>query len=190
MLYRVLPSLPGAGPLEEGGALFVPRLRQGSGRHDNPAQYGAIYASRDRESAVAEAIQGFRGQLLGDSDLVRGDGRRSALAAIDDSAVGTLVDLDDPADLVRRNIRPSRVATNVRDTTQLIALSIYQEGVPGFGWWSTLEASWANVTLFAERATPLLVPAGDPEPLTTDHPVLRAAADAVGVTLARRGSAR
>jgi hypothetical protein len=183
VLYRVFPHLPGQEPLEEGGALFVPRERQGTGRHDNPDHYGALYVSRSAESAVAERIQSFRGQTLTDDDLARRDGSRYALAALDDAGLSGVVDLDDPSELVRRGLRPSGVATRRREITKPLALSVYEEGVPGFAWWSTLEAAWANVTLFAERVSGRLIIQDDPFPLSVDHPAVRAAADLMGVRL-------
>jgi hypothetical protein len=185
VLYRVFPHVPGRDALQEGGPLFVPRERQGTGRHDNPAQYGALYVSRVAESAVAERIQPFRGQSLGDDDLIRRDGARYALVALEETGLTDPVDLDDPRELVRRDLRPSTVATRRRDATQRMALSVFEEGLAGFSWWSTLEAAWTNLTLFAERALPLLAVDGEPEPLSIDHPAVRTAADQIGIQLAR-----
>jgi hypothetical protein len=183
LLYRVFPYLPDRPARREGGALFVPRRQQGAGRHDNPGRYGAMYVSREPEAAVAERIQAFRGQAITTEDLRRVDGSRAALVPLDDGHLEDLVDLDDPAELARRRIKPSTVATRNRSVTRPMALAIFEEGGPGFAWWSTLEASWANVTLFAERALRRLRVAGDPEVLTVDHPAVRAAAEAVGVRL-------
>src|SRR5206468_1929672 len=171
-------------PNEAGGALYVPRERQRGGRHDHPDQYGALYLSRVAESAVAENIQDFRGRTLRDVHLHWADGAALALAAFDDSAFDRLVDLDDPEQLTSRQLRPSMVATHNRTVTQEIALRIYDEGMLGFMWWSTLEATWPNVTLFAERASPLLALVGTPAVLSVQHPVVRAAARSVGVLLA------
>src|SRR5438093_5671768 len=115
---------PAARRDEAGGPLFVARAMQGGGRHDNPHRYGALYASREPESAVAERIQPFLGQVLTEEDLRRADGRRFALAALDDSNLTGVVDLDDPAELARRRIRPSWVATHERAVTQPIALGL------------------------------------------------------------------
>jgi hypothetical protein len=183
VLYRVFPHVPGRESLDEGGPLFVPRERQGTGRHDNPDHYGALYVSRSAESAVAERIQAFRGQTIGDDDLARRDGSRYALVALDDAALADVVDLDDPAELVRRDLRPSGVATRRREVTRRMALAVYEEGVAGFAWWSTLEAAWTNVTLFAERAMEALAIAGEAEPLSVDHPAVRTAADLIGIHL-------
>jgi hypothetical protein len=184
LLYRVFPYIAGAAERSPGGALHVPRGRQGAGRHDYPDAYGALYASRAIESAIAERIQGFRGQTLTEADLRSRAGGRLALATFDDGSLEHIVDLDDPEELSLRNLRPSAVATQRRPVTREIALRIFIEGANGFAWWSTLESAWANVTLFAERASADLRLARPPELLTVEHPSLRLAADAIGVRLA------
>ncbi len=183
MLYRLLPWDPAAEASAPGGALFNPRVQQGRARHDNPDLYGALYTGRVEESAVAEWLAGFRGQVLVADDFARTDGRRWALVGLDDAALGGTVDLDDPAELAARRLRPSRVATRARLTTQDVAGALFAEGIPGFGWWSTLEASWPNVTLFAERALDALRVADGPREIGIHDPAVRAAAAAIGVTL-------
>jgi RES domain len=185
VLYRVFPARDGAGPADDGGALFVARALQGSSRHDNPERYGALYATRVALSAVAERLLRFRGQRLSDADLVRADGRRYAVAAIDDAALTAVPDLDDPQELVHRRLRPSWVATSDRSVTQPIALQAFEDGSEGFAWWSTIEAGWSNVTLFAERTIPRLRVGARPDPLTIGHPLVRAAADRFGIRLGR-----
>jgi hypothetical protein len=185
VLYRVFPWREDARATAPGGALYVPRSRQGTGRHDNPDRYGAMYLSRSPESAIAERIASFRGQELTDDDFTVAGGRY-ALAALDDSDVGAVVDLDDPAELAARSLRPSRVATLDRAVTQPVAAALFDEGIAGFAWWSTLNADWANVTLFAERAVAKLRVASDPEPLSTAHEAVVAVAPVVGVNRARR----
>ena len=182
MLYRVFPEVPGTRPREAGGPLYVARHLQGSSRHDDPSRYGALYTSRSPESAVAEALQAFRGRDIEPRHLVR-TGRQLSLAAIDESRLGTLPDLDDPAELVRRSLRPSAVATHDRSITQPEAAAIFDDGHPGFSWWSTIEASWANVTLFVERASRGLRISGTPEPLSVGHPALVAVAERMGFVL-------
>jgi hypothetical protein len=180
VLYRVFGWLPDARP----EPLRVPRDRQGGGRHDDPNRYTALYLAREAVGAIAEAIQGFRGQELTAEALVRPDGARRSLASIDDDAVPPLVDLDDPAVLVERRLRPSGVATAMRRVTQRIAAEAFDGGAIGLLWWSTLEASWTNVTIFAERlpGPPQIV---EVEPLALDHPALIEAADRLGIRLAQ-----
>ena len=183
MLYRLFPWDPTAAASSPGGALYSPRLQQGSGRHDTPDLYGALYTARIEVSAVAEWLAGFRGQRLGPDDVERTDGRRWALVGLDDGALRGLVDLDDPGELVRRRLRPSTVATHSRSSTREVAGALFAEGIPGFGWWSTLEASWPNVTLFAERVVDLIRVAAGPREIAIEDPVVRVAAAAIGVTL-------
>jgi len=173
VLYRVFAHRPD----RRGDPFAVPRHLQGGGRHDNPDHYTALYLAREPISAVAERIQGFRGQRLTEGVFIRPDGRVDVLAAIDDAGWPELVDLDDPQVLAARGIRPSRVATGDRPTTQQLALDLYQGGAIGLAWWSTLEASWTNVTVFEERLPRGLRWVASLEPLSTVHPVVRDAAE-------------
>ncbi len=192
MLYRVFRWTAGASGTARGGPLHVPRDRQGAGRHDSPGRYGAFYAARSREAAVAEAIQAFRGRDLTDADLQLVDGSRVTLAPIDDRALGPLVDLDDPAVLVEEGWRPSAVAGRDRSVTQAMAVHAFEAGGRGLSWWSTLDAAWTNVTLFAERTIDMgaLELAGPVEPLDTRHPAVQAAADHLAIPLDRRRPSR
>ncbi|HEX2025269.1 MAG TPA: RES family NAD+ phosphorylase [Actinomycetota bacterium] len=175
-IYRTFTLFP-----EGGDPLAVARAYQGGGRHDNPDVYPALYGSRRPEAAVAEALRRFRGRTPRGRPLERADGGRLALATIDDRALDALIDLDDPSELTARSLRPSSVATRERDVTQPIALRLYEEGADGFEWWSTVEASWINVTLFADRAGRRLSIADPPHVLSWDDQVVRAAAEAVGL---------
>jgi hypothetical protein len=183
VLFRVFPWTPDALPTTAGGALFVPRAWQGAGRHDNPDSYGALYLATSPVSAVAERLQAFRGTQLRESDLRRADGRALALARLDDSAMESVVDLDEPLELTRRGLRPSGVATRDRTRTQPAALRVFEEGASGLRWWSTLEASWINVTAFADRALPELSLAGPPQRLTVGMPAVAEAAGLLGVRI-------
>ena len=184
MLYRVVPLDPLAEPTEEGGARFVARALQGQGRHDAPSLYGAIYVSRSPVSAVAERLRRFRGRPIVEEYLRWERQLPYAIVSFDDRAVSDLVDLDDPRNLEARGLRPSTVATATRKVTQRYARAIHAEGAAGLEWWSTIEASWINVTLFAERVASTLRPGGPPEALALDHPAVREAAEVVGVSLA------
>jgi hypothetical protein len=167
----------------EGGPLFVDRRRQGAGRHDAPARFGAWYCSRTAVSAVAESVQYLRGHLLSDEDFLRAGGYAIALVgfSLDDDL--PLVDLDQPSQLVSRGIRPSQVATMRRSVTQRIAASIFEEGAAGMLWWSTLEAEWTNVTLFYERALPSISVAVPPRRLSTRLPEVQRAAQQLGMRI-------
>jgi hypothetical protein len=180
ILWRVLPWDPAARARDRGGPLYVPRVFQGQGRHDNPDRYGCLYATVEAVSGVAERLAPFRG-----GDLVEGmlEVDRTGLAVIpldlpDDAE---LVDLDEPRVLRRERLRPSQVATRRRTTTQAYAERLYDTHpeASGIRWWSTLESSWINVTLF-DRAVRRLR-AGAPEPLTLEHPAVTEAAEFLGL---------
>lgn len=165
------------------GPLYIPRARQGSGRHDQPAHYGALYCALDPVSCIAEMIQYFRGQTLTSRELRRG-GRSLALFSFDFPQTLRLPDLDDPRVLAGRNWRPSRVATGRREITQGQALELFQEGHSGFLWWSSLESLWINATLFGERLP--LSPSldGTVETLRFEDGRLQQAAGRLGIQLA------
>ncbi len=184
MLYRLFPWDPAARVERIGGPRFNPRAQQGSGRHDNPALYGAIYVSRLPISAIAEWLAKFRGQTIESSDLDRVDGRRLAVVGFADLAPDETIELDEPRELAARGLHPSGVANHQRTATQRLAADLYAEELSGFGWWSTLEASWSNLTLFAERSLSRLTIDQAPRRLSIDDPDVREAADAIGVRIA------
>ena len=132
---------------------------------------------------MCEAIQFLRGHSLSTPDLRRPGGRMSALATLELAEGPSLVDLDDPESLLARGLRPSRVATGERDVSQQVARGVYAEGAAGLSWWSTIEASWTNLTLFDERCRQLLTVADGPIPLTTRSPEVLAAAERLGIAV-------
>jgi hypothetical protein len=138
------------------GPLWFPRVFQGDGRHDNPAVYGCMYLADRAVSSVVEQLARFRGQRLAPS-LLRRRGLPLGLAEIELSDSAELIDLDDPAILIRESLRPSFVATRHRDVTQPQARTIYERHpqAAGLSWWSSYEALWTNVTVF-ERAQDML----------------------------------
>ena len=157
ILYRCFAWNRRARPADADGALWFPRAYQGEGRHDNPDVYGCLYLADNPISGVVEQLARFRGQRLVPGML---DRRRLplAIAELELDHRESLVDLDDPAELVRRGLRPSEVATRRRDVTQPQALELYRSGKDaGLRWWSTYEALWANVTVFDRAARRLHV---------------------------------
>jgi hypothetical protein len=157
ILWRVLPWDPAAKPANPGGALWFPRPFQGAARHDDPARYGCLYVAERPVSAVAEALAPFRGTGDLRPEMLTRMGRALALAELQLDDGAALLDLDDPAVLTRERLRPSQVATTDRTRTRADAARLHDDhpGAAGLRWWSTLEASWINVTLF-DRAAGLL----------------------------------
>lgn len=183
-LWRALPLDRSAGAEEAGGALWFPRLQQGGGRHDNPDLYGCLYVSEEPVAAVAELLAPFRGtgKLL-PSMLVR-FGRPLALAQLELGDGITAVDLDDPSTLIATGLRPSQVATRHRTVTQRQAAEVFEShpAAAGIRWWSTLEASWINWTLFDRARGALEV--GEVRELTVADTTVFEAADLLGLQLA------
>jgi hypothetical protein len=161
ILWRVLPWDPAARPAAPGGALWFPRPFQGTGRHDSPARYGCLYVCESPVSAIAEALAPFRGTGDLRPDLLQRMGGPLALAELELTAGSALVDLDDPTVLAAHELRPSEVATSRRAATQAYAARLFEAhaDAAGLRWWSTLESSWINVTLF-DRAARLLAARG------------------------------
>lgn len=117
-----------------------------------------MYVSESPVSAVAEALAPFRstGQLAPEMLIRAGTPLAIAELALD-GGEEALVDLDDPTVLAREELSPSRVATSDRLRTQAWARDLYgaDGDAAGLRWWSTLEASWINVTLFDRAAQDL-----------------------------------
>jgi hypothetical protein len=179
-LWRVLPWDGRARPRDAGGALWFPRPFQGSGRHDNPDRYGCLYVSEDPASAVAEALAPFRGTGELTPAMLERAGQPLALVAIDLPDETRILDLDEPRVLRAERLRPSAVATRRRTVTQEYAARLHEahENAAGLRWWSTLESSWINVTLF-DRAKRLR--AGAAETLTPEHAAVAEAAELLGL---------
>ena len=137
---------------------------------------------------MAEAIQAFRGRELDDADLDLADGSVYSLATYDDASLGPASDLDYPTVLLAEGWRPSWVASRDRIVTQAMAVRIHEAGGMGLSWWSTLDAAWTNVTLFAERtiAPGLVAVAAAPERLSVRHEAVVAAAEHLAIPLVRR----
>jgi hypothetical protein len=181
ILWRVLPVDPAAENDAAGGPLWFPREYQGAARHDNPGAYGCLYAAEGPASAIAEALAPFRGRGALTAPMLERAGRPLSLVALELREPDGLLDLDEPATLAAEGLRPSGVATRVRATTQRDALRLFEShrGATGLRWWSTIEASWINVTIF-DRARRRLR-ARSVEMLGVEHEAVRGAAAELGL---------
>jgi hypothetical protein len=181
ILWRVLPWDPSARPAAPGGALWFPRPFQGTGRHDNPARYGCLYVCEQAEPAIAEALAPFRGTGDLRPELLTRMGRPLALARLELAPEAELVDLDDPVVLAAEALRPSGVATARRRETQAYAARLFDSHpeAAGLRWWSTLESSWINVTLFDRAQTSLEL--RSVTPLDVGDDAVRVAARSLGL---------
>jgi hypothetical protein len=180
-LWRTIPFDRSVAAGELGGPLWFPREAQGTGRHDNPDLYGCLYVTEDPISAVAEPLSEFRGNGQVNAMMLRRLGLPLAVAELELPDDASAVDLDHPETLVAEHLRPSWIATNSRSTTQRIAADLFHEhpDAVGIRWWSTIEGSWMNWTLF-DRALEALALV-DVIELRIDDQVVREAADLLGM---------
>ena len=170
------------------GAAFspshIPRTT-GCGRFDLPVACSPVlYLAESPEHAVAEALQPWRNRPLRRAHLRRA-GHPLALVDVQlgaEEATG-IVDLCDPVTLRRRRLRPDRIASRHRRTTQPIAASIWDSGRDGLRWWSSFRGDWHGVILFTARVNGSMH-FGEPQEIGGDTPALREAASALGMPLA------
>jgi hypothetical protein len=161
--------------------LWYPREQQGDGRHDNPDLYGCLYLAERAEGAVCEALAPFRGSGLLQESMLHRSGRPLYLGAINLSADDRAIDLDDSRILTEEGLRPSLVATRERSVTQVYASRLFRahEDAVALRWWSTIEASLINLTLFDRAENQLAVEAT--RRLTLDDPDVQTAAEILGL---------
>jgi RES domain len=180
ILYRCLPWNPSGDAGSRGGALWFPRELQGDGRHDAPERYGCLYTSEQPRSAVVEELGRFTGTELSALELRRSR-RPLALAALELRDTARFVDLDDPLVLASERLRPSHVATEERQRSQAVALSLYErhEDVVGLRWSSAFDSTWGNVTLFDRALGDLSV--ADLRPLELEEELVLYAARTLGL---------
>lgn len=152
----------------------MPRA-QGSGRFDLPER-AVWYLSESPVHAVCETLQGFRSRPFHEAMLHR-FGHELALVEINlpDDAARQLVDLDDPAELLRFGFTPGLLASDDRARTQRVAEEVYASGASGLRWWSRLSGDWHAVVLFLDRVPVERVEIAAPELLTRQHPAVVAA---------------
>ncbi len=181
IVWRVLPWRREARPTEPGGALWLPRELQGAGRHDNPDLYGCLYVGERPASPIAEALAPFRGTGGLSAGMLLRTGVPLALAELSLSDDAEVLDLDDPAVLLDAGLRPSEVATADRVSTQAHAARLHAHRPPpaALRWWSTIEASLINLTIFdrALRSLELV----DVVEITPADAAVREAAELLGL---------
>lgn len=127
-------------------------------------------------SVVAESLAPYRGSGAFNASMLVRAGLPLAISELELPDEADVVDLDDPAALVAEGLRPSRVATRQRAVTQDLAAGLFRRhrDAAALLWWSTLEASWLNATIFDRAAAS--VSTRRSEVLAPDHPLVREAA--------------
>ena len=184
-LWRAFPWDAGAAEGDPFSALHRPRS-SGAGRFDLPGLSAASswYFAESAEHAVAERVQDLRNLTLEPADLKEAGHplaiSRYALAA---AVTDRIVDLCDPAMLLRESIAPDALAASDRGVTQGIAGRIHAAGHPGFRWWSALAGEWHTVILFTDRISLDALTPSPPEALTPSHPAVLAACERLAIRL-------
>lgn len=175
----MFPYREGVAVDEPGHPLYV-HPDQLSGRWDNRALYRAIYLASSAEAAIGEAfahLSRWTATMLPVPTIP--DAQRALGVYSLDTDAHRLLDLDDPAELVRRTLRPTDVAQRASVVTQHIAATVFAEQRwAGMSWWSrhlpywTLHVLWDASILRVDRIEPL-----------SNHPRLRDVAGLLGKEL-------
>ena len=139
-----------------GSPVYIPRDKQGRGRHDIPQIDGIFYCSLSSHSAMAEQLYDFMNIKINDSIFNLSNGWTQALAEIEMEDNIKLADLNDSKLLVKYDIKPSEIITSDIEITQRIAKLFHEEKYDGIKWFSSIESCWTNVSLFASRTHGIL----------------------------------
>ncbi|MGZ6840050.1 MAG: RES domain-containing protein [Frankiaceae bacterium] len=180
LVYRVFPHLETAAVGEPGHPLYEHRPQR-YGRIDHPDYY-VWYVSRSPEAAAGEA---FGNLAVWDSSMFefpQVPGSRRALGVFELPDDLRVLDLDDPAALLERRLRPTQVVVRNLAVTQRWGHEIWDERDPhdarrrrwqAVQWWSYHHPSWP---ILASWARPEFVRA---ESLDLTHPAVVDAARAL-----------
>lgn len=178
LVYRVFPYLTSARPGQPGHPLYE-HLPQRGGRVDHPDYY-VWYLSRLAEAACGETFGnlGLWDPSMFEFPVVPGARRSLGVFELPDDL--RVLDLDDPAQLVRLGLRPTQIVTRNLAVTQAWGHRIWAETDAHGGrswqavsWWSYHRPVWP---VLASWLRPDFVRV---EPLDLDHPAVIDAAKAL-----------
>lgn len=180
LLYRVFPYLASASAGAPGHPEYEHRPQRG-GRVDHP-DYFVWYLAREAAGAVGETCGNLATWDASMFEFPMLPGARRALGIYtlpDDLRV---LDLNDPAELVQRGLRPTQVVPSNLAVTQAWGHRIWDErdlhdpGVRRWHavqWWSFQRPTWSILASW-ERPECIQV-----EPLSVTHPAVQDAAAAL-----------
>ena len=140
-LWRIFPWDRVAAEGAPFGASHV-TPRQVSGRFDLGGAPPVLYLGESAVHAIGEKIQRYRGQTLEPADLREFGKPLSLVEATVVAPPASIVDLCDPAELVRFGCRPDQLMSRDVLRTQSIARKLYEGGLGGFRVWSALTGDW------------------------------------------------
>lgn len=194
--WRVLPWVPAAPEGAPFSTRFVPPAGSQTGGRFDLGTVPVLYLGESPEHALAETLQRFRGRPLRRGHLRRRNpdspGAWVPLALVEAQLPGELAaafpDLGDPAVLQRFGVRPDHLASGNRRTTQAISRSLHDQNLPGFRWWSALRGDWHVTVLFLDRIDVRRIVYGQPDPLSLEHPTVRATAPLLQMPLPAKPS--
>jgi len=180
LVYRIFPYLPTAASGEPGHPEYEHRPQRG-GRIDHP-DYFVWYVAAQPTAAVGEVFGNLAtwGNSMFAFPVL--PGARRALGTYRLPGDLKLLDLDDPAELVARSMRPTQVVVRNLPATQAWGHRIWSERDSlepsrrrwqAVKWWSFHRPSW-DILASWERPDVELV-----EDLALDHPAVRDAAMAL-----------
>lgn len=184
LLYRVFPYLPTAGIGQPGHPLYEHTPQRG-GRVDHPDYY-VWYLSPNAEAACGEVFGNLTSWDDSMFDFPLIPGARRALGTFRVPNDLRILDLDDPTQLVRLNLRPTQIVARNLSVTQQWAHRIWDERRPGdpdqrrwdaVSWWSYHQPTW---TVSASWQRPHLVEVTE---LALTHPAIVDAATTLHRTL-------
>ncbi|NLG55917.1 MAG: RES domain-containing protein [Rhodococcus sp.] len=172
LVYRVFPYLASAHEGKPGHPLYSHSPQRG-GRIDHP-DYHVWYVSRLAEAACGESFGNhttWHDSML-DFPLIPGARRALGVFELPDDL--RILDLDDPAQLVRLGLRPTQVVTRNLAVTQAWGQRVWSECDPhthdrrwdAVSWWSYHRPVW---TVLASWRQPDLVRVDD---LDFEHPAM------------------
>ncbi len=148
LAYRIFPYLPHAKHGEPGHPQYLHKP-QGRGRLDNPGHYDLWYLALSPAGAAAEVFGDLRRwseDMFEVPYLPRG---RRALATFEIPDGISLLDLDNPQNLVDLSIRPTEVVGRNRAASQSWALRVFNQRNSagertweGVKWWSFHRPHW------------------------------------------------
>lgn len=171
----------------------APGFRQNYGRFDLHGQPSVLYLAQTPAHALAEVLRGLKSHpddpstrhRLADEDLLgpRGLPRVLVSARLPLHVADAVPDLARGEVLARFGVRADELCSRDRRVTQAAARRIHAhpDAVPGFCWWSALHGDWHVVLLYLDRVGIGAIGFGEPEVLTTGHPAVAEAAEALGL---------
>jgi hypothetical protein len=178
LVYRVFPYLDSAAAGRPGHPLYEHRPQIG-GRIDHPDRH-VWYLSRHAEAACGESFGNLRAWADDMFEFPQLPGARRALGTFRLPDDLRILDLDDPAHLVRLGLRPSQVVVRNLTVTQRWGQQIYTEADArgdrawdAVSWWSFHRPQWS---VLASWVRPEVVAVDE---LDLDHPAIVDAAESL-----------